>query len=69
MAKTFGQMRMIGKSKYKHVSIYKAYTGEVIYVVRGNKANQYNTEREAGIQVDLSLIKQGKEPVNILKRK
>lgn len=61
--------RKFGNSKFKHVSIYKDFRGEIFYVVRGNKANAFKDEREAAKSVDLYLIKQGKEPVNILKRK
>jgi len=32
-------------------------------------AKRYDTEREAAISADMQLLKQGKEPVNILKRK
>lgn len=32
-------------------------------------AKRYSTEREAAIAADMQLLKQGKEPVNILKRK
>jgi hypothetical protein len=32
-------------------------------------AKRYDTEREAAIAADMQLLKQGKEPVNILKRK
>jgi hypothetical protein len=32
-------------------------------------AKRYNTEREAALAADMQLLKQGKEPVNILKRK
>ncbi len=35
----------------------------------GVAAKRYKTEREAAIAADMQLLKQGKEPVNILKRK
>ncbi len=35
----------------------------------GVSAKRYKTEREAALAADMQLLKQGKEPVNILKRK
>lgn len=35
----------------------------------GVAAKRYKTEREAALAADMQLLKQGKEPVNILKRK
>jgi hypothetical protein len=32
-------------------------------------SKRYDTEKEAAIAADMQLIKQGREPVNILKRK
>jgi len=32
-------------------------------------SKRYDTEREAAIAADMQLLKQGREPVNILKRK
>ena len=56
-------------SKYKYVSIH--LRGDVEYFVlnmAGVSSKRYKTEREAAIAVDMQFIKQGKEPVNILKR-
>jgi hypothetical protein len=35
----------------------------------GISSKRYSTEREAALAADMQLLKQGKEPVNILKRK
>jgi len=60
------------KSKYKHV--YKYNDGYGDRWARGKMCglgvkSSYMTEREAAIAADLILIENGKEPVNILKRK
>ena len=58
------------KSQYKCVQILEA-NDKTYYVVniKGYGRNSFETEREAAIAVDKIKIKQGKEPVNILKRK
>jgi hypothetical protein len=58
------------KSQYKHVEIVKS--GERIYYrvsMPGVGKSGFSTEREAALAADKLLIKKGKEPVNILKRK
>lgn len=57
------------RSKYKYVNI--EMRGDVEHFVlnmAGVSSKRYKTEREAAIAVDMQFIKQGKEPVNILKR-
>lgn len=65
----YSHLKKSGKSIYKHVSEYKSCNNDIVYVCFGNKTSKFSDEREAGRFVDLTLIKQGKEPVNILKRK
>jgi len=64
----------LGKSKYKGVSIMKNSVGLIEYTyaktINGNKfKGTYCSETECAKQYDLVLIKNGLEPVNILKRK
>lgn len=63
--------KYLGASKYKYVTMVE-YCGAVMWNARmyhgtGN-CKLYKTEKQAAMAVDMSLIKQGKEPVNILKR-
>jgi hypothetical protein len=65
------------------ITSLKAFPTQYMYVQRelkdgkekfrlhmpGVSAKRYDTEREAAIAADMQLLKQGKEPVNILKRK
>lgn len=57
-------------SKYKGVKIRIHKDGTKVYVVnvKGNGSGTYATEKQAAIVVDRIYIKNGKEPVNILKR-
>jgi len=58
------------KSKFK--CVYGVKHGEKIYwraYKKGKFRCSYKTEREAAKAIDLFLIDEGKEPVNILKRK
>jgi hypothetical protein len=55
--------------KYKHVSLHKNNRGDEKWVVRLNGIKgYYDTEREAAIAADKILIRNGKNPVNILKK-
>lgn len=59
-----------GKSKYKYVFNQKIDGHEYWRInLPGVSKKGYLTELEAAKAVDIILIKQGKEPVNILKRK
>lgn len=57
----------IGKSKYKNV--YVTTSGYRAKLKRLKVDKHYPTEREAAIRIDTALIKNGEEPVNILKKK
>ena len=64
----------VGKSKYKGVVLFEDYNGKIRY--RYNKTikgvsfrGNYDDEKECALQYDLCLIKNGLEPVNILKKK
>jgi len=66
--------KYLGKSKYKGVSIEKNAVGIIGYyyskTIKGVKYfGRYKSEKECAKQYDLVLIKNGLEPVNILKRK
>ena len=55
---------------YKNVE--KTEVNDKVYyrvVIRGVSKIGYKTEKEAAIAVDKYLIRKGKEPVNVLKRK
>lgn len=58
------------KSKYRYVEIVDV-SDKIYYRVsmKGISKDSFNTEREAAIAADKLLIKNGKEPVNILVRK
>jgi len=66
--------RTDAKSKYSNVYEFKnKISGDLLYIanVRYNGEevkNRFDTEREAALAVDKFLIRQGEEPVNILKR-
>ena len=65
------------------ITSVKSFPTEYMYVQRelkdgkerfrlhmpGVSSKRYDTEREAALAADMQLLKQGKEPVNILKRK
>jgi hypothetical protein len=56
-------------SQYKYVTI--ECSGEQEYFVlnmKGVSRKRYKTEKQAAIAADMQLIKQGKPPVNILKK-
>ena len=57
------------KSKYKYVRGIEV-SGNTYWVVimKGISGEGFKTEYEAAKAVDVLLIKQGKEPVNVLKR-
>lgn len=57
-------------SEYKYV-VKEFKNGKEKFRLRmtGVSAKRYNTEREAALAADMQLLKQGREPVNILKRK
>jgi len=56
-------------SKYKYV-MHEFKDGNEYFILNMPNVThkRYKTEKEAGIAVDMQLIKQGKEPINILKR-
>lgn len=54
---------------YKHVNLHYLKNGDIKYSSALGSGKYLNTEREAALAVDKYLIKQGKEPINILKRK
>ena len=57
------------KNVYPYVSIKKP-KGPIIWIAKLTGGyGEFSTEREAAIYVDKVRIKNGKEPVNILKRK
>jgi len=58
-------------SKFRYVSKWIDYKGRIYYRTdtHGSINHSYATELEAAKAVDIQLIQQGKEPVNILKRK
>jgi hypothetical protein len=60
----------IESSKYKGVKIRIHKNGNKVYMISlyGSGSATYKTEREAALVVDKIYIKNGKEPVNILKR-
>jgi len=62
--------RIRGSDKYKYVTLYRTQEGVDRWCVHmfGNTGT-YDTEREAAKQADIRLIRAGKQPVNILKRK
>lgn len=67
-------MKYLGKSKYKGVSIIKNEVGIINYTyqktIKGIKfQGRYDSEKECAKQYDLVLIKNGLEPINILKKK
>ena len=65
------KMKRIGKTEYKYVYIV-SYDDVKTYTVEIPALRFYESfaeVREAAITVDKELIKAGKEPVNILKRK
>ena len=56
-------------SKYKYVCYYTVNDYEYWSItIKGVVKKTYKSELEAAKAVDLILIRQGKEPVNILKR-
>lgn len=61
------------KSKYKYVYGYtstSSKSSDIYWRVRVNTGTKsFLNEKQAALVVDEYLIKQGKEPVNILKRK
>ena len=67
-------MKYLGGSQYKYVSKQRL-GGKIVwrgtFFNKNGKGNgkSFPTEREAALYVDKKLIGNGKEPVNILKRK
>ena len=63
--------KYLGKSdKYKGVYRVELSNIPYWYASQGKyKKTGFETEREAGLWVDMRLIEEGEEPVNILKRK
>ena len=56
-------------SKYKHVGHELVNGFEYWFItLAGYQRKRYKTEIEAAKAIDMLLIKQGKEPVNVLKR-
>lgn len=65
-----GHFKMQRKSeKYKNVYLYTKGDQELWLATLGKKQKYFDTERAAAKFIDLTLIKKGKEPVNILVRK
>ena len=65
--------KFIRKSKYKYVSVFDVQGVGIAYSVRLQRNNIIFTshhidEKEAAKYVDLFLIRQGFDPINILKR-
>jgi len=57
-------------SIYKYVRMWECEKGYIKYTAGvGGKTLSFDTEKEAAIFVDKWLIKNGKEPVNILVRR
>ena len=57
-------------SKYKNVHKIIQKDGGVRWAAKLPRTEKYfDTEREAAICIDMSRIRKGKEPCNILKRK
>jgi hypothetical protein len=79
MRKGFGDLAKVDgyESPFKYVKKFVSRaTGDVhwqarLYIKGGGKATGkfYNTERDAAKAVDVFLINNGREPVNVLKRK
>lgn len=65
-----GTKRLVEKSKYQRVSIYRDHTG-LWYKAYLSKTScrWFREEREAALFVDKHLISKGLAPVNILKPK
>jgi len=68
--------KRVGGSQYKYVSEYRKKDGTsgwsakmVNSKIGKTGGKMYATEHEAAKAVDLYLIGQGKEPLNVLKRK
>lgn len=62
------QLKRIRKSKYKYVSLYQTKDGIKRWGVHIRNTFFYDTEELAAKMVDIWLIKQGKAPINILKK-
>lgn len=72
MYATYNPKKIKDGSKFKHVSVFRLHTGELIYsasMYKHKVRSYFYTEREAALLIDKVLIKHGEEPVNILKRK
>lgn len=72
MYATYNPKKIKDGSKFKHVSVFRLHTGELIYsasIYRYKVRSYFYNEREAALLVDKVLIKYGEEPVNILKKK
>ncbi len=70
------RLKRIGKTEYKYVYEFQNEKKEAIFVAsissrKGvkNFCDSYNDVKVAAKAVDLHLIKNGKKPVNILKKK
>lgn len=57
----------VGPSQYQHVFEYTS--GFRARLARLKVSKTYKTEREAALRIDMALIKNGEEPVNIIKKK
>jgi hypothetical protein len=67
----YNQLKTIrGGSRYKHVQKRVDPNGVVRWFSKLSyrSSKEYPSEREAAIAVDRTLISDGKDPVNILKR-
>lgn len=70
MNRNYSPKHIADSTTYEGVSIYN-HRGKTIYKGKvGRKAHLgFDSEREAALFVDRTLIEKGQEPVNILKRK
>lgn len=59
-----------GSDKYKYVSLYREKGGDKEIWAANIKGhgNRFKTEKEAALWIDKWLIKNGRNPVNILKK-
>ena len=58
-----------GGSEYKYVKVFENRKKEKVYVAGRVNSIVFKTEREDALFIDKKLIAEGKEPVNILKRR
>lgn len=69
MATGRNHKRIKKSESYKYVSMVEGERGRILWRCEYKCTITYDTEREAAIAVDKKLISEGKDPINILKRK